>query len=218
MPHAATPLPSVEPARTRQFRVIPGFRDGPPPARREPAIENAQLAVLVFIAFEAMIFTGLLVAYWVLRSGSFVWPPPNLPRLPLAVTSVNTCLLLLSAFTMWRSVAAVRAGRDAGLRTGLAATTILGTAFVAIQGSEWVRLVGQGLRLSSGTYGATFYTLIGLHAAHVVGAVIWLAVVFVLAQRGRFSARANLGVRVCATYWYFVCILWVVLFGAVYLY
>ena len=80
----------IEEPTNRRLTVIPGFGGGPPTGVRHPPISNAQLAVVIFIAFETMIFAGLLTAYWVLRSDAFAWPPPNLPRLPVAVTSVNT--------------------------------------------------------------------------------------------------------------------------------
>jgi cytochrome c oxidase subunit 3 len=218
----ARPLPqheSIEHAVPPRLTLIPGFGGGDPPTRtRQPPVSNAQLGVLIFIAFETMIFAGLVTAYWVLRSGSFAWPPPNLPRLPLAVTWVNTAMLCFSAVTMSRAVAAVRAGSEPGLRSALVATAVLGVGFLAVQGSEWVRLIHRGLTLSSGTYGSTFYTLIGLHALHVVGAVIWLLAVLAIAQRDGYAPRRRTGVQLCATYWYFVCGLWVILFGVVYLY
>jgi heme/copper-type cytochrome/quinol oxidase subunit 3 len=209
----------IEPLPARRLRVIPGFGGGPPPTDvPQPPVSNAQIGLMVFIAFETMIFAGLVTAYWVLRAGSFSWPPPHLPRLPLAVSWVNTAVLLLSAVAMSRAVAAIRDGNRAGLRTGLVAGAVLGVGFLGVQGSEWVRLIHQGLTLSSGTYGSTFYTLIGLHALHVVGAVVWLLVVLAVAQRGGYSARRHMGVTLCAMYWYFVCALWVVLFAVVYLY
>ena len=70
--------------------------------------------------------------------------------------------------------------------------------------------------LSSGMYGATFYTLIGTHAAHVVGAVVWLAIVWAWAGRGRFAGGRDAAVDACTIYWIFVCGLWIVLFGLVY--
>lgn len=204
----------------RRFTLVRGAGGGGPgaPALRQPPISNAQLGLVVFIAFETMMFAGLVTAYWVLRSGSFAWPPPNLPRLPLAVTSVNTAMLGFSAFTMFRAVHAVRVGSQAGLRSALVATAVLGAGFLVIQGSEWVRLIHQGLKLSSGSYGATFYTLIGLHALHVVGAVVWLLVVLAIAYRGGYTTKRYAGITLCATYWYYVCALWVVLFGVVYVY
>jgi len=96
-------------------------------------------------------------------------------------------------------------------------TAILGTVFLAVQGLEWTRLVAHGLTLSSGTYGSTFYVLIGCHALHVVVAVVWLAVVAVLARNGGFTAARHAALETCAIYWYLVCGLWAFLFPLVYL-
>ncbi|MBI3785803.1 MAG: heme-copper oxidase subunit III [Deltaproteobacteria bacterium] len=205
-------------SRERNLRLVPGFGGGsPPPGPRSLRLANAQIGVLLLIASETTMFAGLLAAHFVLRSGSAAWPPPNLPRLPLAITCVNSGMLMLSAFTVHRALSAARYGRQQGLMAALLATVVLGMAFVVVQGTEWVRLIRQGLTLSSGLYGATFYTIIGLHAVHVVAAVIWLSLVLRSARRGRYIASNHVGVWVCAVYWYFVCVLWLVLVGAIYL-
>src|SRR6266481_1938248 len=99
----------------RRFAVIHGSGGGPPARARQPPIDNVQLALLIFIAFETMVFLGLVTAYYVLRSSQLAWPPPDMPRLPLAVTAVNTALLTFSAFTMWRGTVAVRRASQEGL-------------------------------------------------------------------------------------------------------
>jgi len=119
---------------------------------------------------------------------------------------------------MLRAKREIAAGQIDRFQNTLLVTLALGTVFLAVQGSEWVRLIHQGLTLTSGSYGGTFYTLIGFHALHVVAAVIWLAALLAGARRGRYSATAHIGVRMCAMYWYFVSGLWLVLFGIVYLY
>ena len=89
--------------------------------------------------------------------------------------------------------------------------------FLPVQGYEWIRLVRFGLTMSSRTYGTTFYTLIGTHALHVAGALVWLAVT---ADPGAARARlrgAAAVLRACAMYWHFVVGLWPILFVAVYL-
>ena len=198
----------------------PDEGEGPPrpsgPAR-EPAVSNARLGMLVFLAFEAMFFAGLLGAYLVFRLGTPVWPPPGEPYLPIAVTWVNTGILLFSSYTVRRAVRAIRRDDRDGLGRWLLVTGLYGVTFLAVQGYEWVRLVHFGLTLSSGIYGSTFYTLIGCHGLHVLGAVIWLLVVLALARGDRFSARRHVGVQLCAMYWHFVVGLWLVLFPAVYL-
>jgi cytochrome c oxidase subunit III len=173
--------------------------------------------MLMFLAFEAMLFAGLLGAFLVYRLESTSWPPPGEPYLPIAVTWVNTGILLASAYTMRRAHRAIREGSQAGLIHGLGLTALLGTTFLAVQGSEWVRLVHYGLTLQSGIYGATFYTLIGCHGVHVLAAVLWLAGVLVLATSGRFSVERHTGIQLCKMYWMFVVGLWIVLFPSVYL-
>jgi heme/copper-type cytochrome/quinol oxidase subunit 3 len=174
--------------------------------------------MLMFLAFEAMFFGGLLGAFLVFRLSSLQWPPPGQPYLPGGITWINTGVLLLSAYTMRRAQRALRDGDHSGVLTGLGTTTLLGTTFLAVQGTEWVRLVRHGLTLSSGTYGSTFYTLIGCHGAHVLGAVAWLLVVLWQAVGGRFTPRQHVGIQLCGMYWYFVVGLWPVLFALVYLY
>lgn len=184
---------------------------------RTPFVSNSVLGLLGFLAAETMFFAGLIAGFLVLRHAALVWPPPFQPRLPIEVTGINTAVLLLSGFTMMRARRAIRGGSQDGLARGLGQTALLGVIFLAVQGYEWTRLVSFGLTVSSGAYGATFYTLIGTHAAHVLGALIWLSVVLIRAGRGRFTARAHVPVVVCGMYWYFVVFLWPVLYLLVYL-
>jgi heme/copper-type cytochrome/quinol oxidase subunit 3 len=193
-------------------RPLPG-----PPLERVPPVGNARLAIIVVIVGECMLFAGLVGTYLVFRLAARHWPPPDLPRLPLGLTAANSVVLLASAPLLWSAVRAVRAGRPGDAPRRVAAAAALGAVFLAIQGVEWARLVGHGLTLGGSVYGATFYTLIGCHAVHVLVALAWLAVVAALATRGAFTAERHAALEVCATYWYFVCGLWVVLFPLVYL-
>lgn len=218
MARDATAYKVVEAQAGQESARAPGFAGGPPSASVEPAVNNARLALLMLLAAEAMFFAGLIGAFLVFRLGSVTWPPPFQPRLPVAVTGVNTVILLLSGFTMQLALKAVRAGKLEKLARHLLATFFLGGFFLALQGYEWVRLVGFGLKVSSGIYGATFYTLIGCHGLHVFGALLWMSVVLAQAWRGRFTAGRHTGVETCAMYWTFVVGLWPVLYGLVYLY
>jgi len=184
----------------------------------EPPINNARLGVMLFIGAEGMFFAGLVSAFLVFRTGSAVWPPPFQPRLPIVVTTVNTFILLWSSYTMHRALRAIRRGNAPELADWLAITAMLGMIFLSVQGYEWVRLLRFGLTLSSSVYGGIFYTLIGCHAAHVFGAVVWLLIILVMAKKRRFAPEQFVGVQVCGIYWYFVVALWPILFGVVYLY
>jgi cytochrome c oxidase subunit 3 len=184
--------------------------------RRSPPVANGQLAILAFIVFESMLFAGLLGGFSVLRFGSKLWPPPGQPYLPIALTWVNTAVLLGSLVPLTLAGRALRRDNARRFVSLLTFTALLGVLFLAIQGTEWVRLLAHGMKVVDGVYGGMFLMLIGTHGLHVLGAVVWLGVLALLAATGRLRS-ARLAVQMAATYWWFVCAVWVALFGVVYL-
>lgn len=188
------------------------------PNRKRPPIHNARLGLIMFLAAETMFFAGLIGSFLLFRVSNQVWPPPMFPKLPVLVTLVNTLFLLYSAVTMWQARRAMSQGLQARSVMFLGYTTALGVLFLGIQGYEWAKLIGVGLTLSSGVYGATFYILIGTHGLHVLGAVTWLAVVLVRARKGYYRPGQDVGLAVCGMYWYYVVGLWPVLYWLVYLF
>lgn len=199
-----------------------GFGGGaPPPPPVLPTVPlgtNAWLATIMLLGAETMFFAGLIGAFLVFRIGSEVWPPPFQPRLPTGVTGVNTLILLASAFTIRLAMSAHRSGDRSGVTRMLLWTAVLGSAFLLIQGYEWVRLIHFGLTASSSVYGGLFYTLIGFHGLHVFGALIWLAVVWVQVRQDASKGKSETRLQTCSMYWIFVVALWPVLYGLVYLY
>jgi len=194
--------------------------DGDPdrdPARRRPLLDNAVLATIFVIGGELMLFAGLVFSFWIVRLAAPIWPPPLQPRLPVGVTAANTIVLLASSGAIVAATRARAQGRRRAFVRGLAVAASLGTLFLAIQGYEWFRLIGFGLTVTSGSYGTTFYTLIGAHAAHLVAALAWLGVTLTLAARGRFAGPRAAAVTACAMYWHFVVALWPILYVSVYL-
>jgi heme/copper-type cytochrome/quinol oxidase subunit 3 len=196
----------------------PSRRPRPPAHDGVARVSNGRIAMMVLIAAESMLFAGLIGTYLVFRLGAREWPPPGLPRLPLGLTALNTVVLLASVIPMHRALRALRQPFDRGVARHVELTAVLGTLFLAIQGTEWARLVAHGLTLSSGAYGGTFYVLIGCHGLHVLAAVLWLTVVAFVARRHRIAVTRPAVLEMCGIYWYFVCALWVVLFPLVYLY
>lgn len=192
-----------------------GDRPDTPPAA--PLIGNAQLAMVIFILAEVMFFTGLIGAFLVFRFSGQPWPPPFQPRLPVGVTAVNTLFLLASSYTFIRAKKSVRNGDTRGLCAFLTITASLGLVFLLIQGYEWLQLLNFGLRVSTGTYASTFYTIVGAHAFHVFSAVSWLLVVLIRAWRGHFSPENHIAITTCGMYWHLVVGLWPLLFFLIYL-
>ena len=96
----------------------------------------------------------------------------------------------------------------------VAGAILSGAAFVALQGVEWVRLLREGLTMTSSSHGAFFYLIVGAHALHAVVAIVALAAVYLPLRRGALSPA-----RFAATqlFWYFVVLLWPIIYLRVYL-
>lgn len=184
--------------------------------RERPLASNGALGMAIFLLAETMFFAGLISAYWVLRSGSGAWPPPGQPRLPWEATACSTFLLFLSEAAIlgaWRFAAH---GRWISMKRALGATLGLGAAFLAIQGYEWFRLVGFGLKVAAGTYGGSFYLLIGCHAVHVAAGLAYLAWTTRRLGAGSTAPAPRIRMLPALMYWTFVVAVWPVLYALVY--
>jgi len=181
---------------------------------RKPLIPNGVLGMLIFVLTEIMLFAGLISAFAITKAAApFGWPPPGQPRLPVEITAVNTAALLVSGAVLYW--AQRRFAKDeATAKWPLLAALVLGSAFVLVQGGEWVALIGQGLTLTSGPLGAFFYLIVGCHALHAVIAIAALAWAFGRLVRGTLEAPSFWTVQV---FWYFVVGIWPVLYVQVYL-
>jgi len=186
-------------------------------ASYSPAAASATIGVAILVGAELMFFGGLVTAFLVLRAGAAWWPPPGQPRLPVGGTGVNSVILLLSGVLARGGLRAIERDDRQLLVRRLGLAAVLGAVFVMIQGYEWTRLLEHGLRISSGTYGALFVTIVGAHALHVIGGLIALVTVLWLAAKGRYSRDNCGGVEACLIFWTFVVLLWPVLYVLVYI-
>ena len=182
-------------------------------------ISNPVLGMLLFITSEVMFFGGLFAAYFSVRAHAAQWPPEEfhetLQILPLVGPA--TILLILSSFTCQFAVWGIaRDDRTAFIRN-MTVTVILGIIFLIMQAADYATLGSEGLTLSAGTFGTTYYTLTGFHGAHVLGGVIMLSVVLYRGMAGQFSARHHDAVEGASLYWHFVDVVWILLFSLLYL-
>jgi cytochrome c oxidase subunit 3 len=186
-------------------------------------ISNPVLGMLLFITSEVMFFGGLFAAYFSLRANAPQWPPDNpathepftLAILPFVGPA--TILLILSSFTCQYAVNAIRRDDRTVFLRAMSLTVILGIVFLVMQLIDYSLLGSEGLTLSSGIYGTTYFTLTGFHGAHVFGGVIMLSVVLYRGMAGQFTSRHYDAVEGASLYWHFVDVVWILLFSLLYL-
>jgi cytochrome c oxidase subunit III len=117
---------------------------------------------------------------------------------------------------MFGEKALVRGSRK-GFALGFGGAILLGSVFLYNQVKEYIHLISEGLTLDSSIYGSSFYLLTGTHGAHVFGGIVFLAIILVRGLKGNFSKERHIAMSAAAIYWHFVDIVWIILFGVVYL-
>lgn len=184
--------------------------------RRGRLAENGVVGMAIAVFVEVMLFAGFISAFIIVRGSAppGLWPPPDQPRLPVTATAFNTAMLLASGVAVFLANRAfARRGAAAAVRP-MGVAILMGGFFVAFQGVEWVRLIGQGLTLTSSQLGSFFYVVVGAHALHAAVAVIVLAVQWRAMRAGRLSSSAFGAGQL---FWYFVVLMWPVIYLEVYL-
>lgn len=180
------------------------------PGRDEFPISRHKLGLIFVLLSLSVLFTVTLFVALLLRRNEASWHPGVVPSFP-PILWADTAVLVASSFALRRGVRAIAASDPRTLTRALAATTALGLAFLAGQGWAWHGLLAAGVGTGSGTYATVFYTLTGLHAAHVLGGIVFLLVCFFRALARRYSADDRVGVDLCEIYWHFLLGVWVVL-------
>lgn len=151
----------------------------------------------------------------ILQSGIEISVPTQLVN-TWGLPALNTLLLLLSGVTLTFAHHALRAGHRNKIIGWLVATIALGTAFLGFQIMEYGHAYADGLKMTSGIYGSTFYMLTGFHGFHVTVGAIMLTVILYRIQKGHFNAENHFGFEGVAWYWHFVDVVWLGLFIFVY--
>jgi cytochrome c oxidase subunit 3 len=184
------------------------------PARRNTRFGNGFLGVIFFLCSEVALFGALIFAYLYLRRSLGTWPPPGIPRLEVVLPAINTVVLITSGFFCHYAYTAIKLGRQLRFMLLLLLTIVFGAAFLGGQAYEYKHL---HTAINHDIFGATFFTLTGLHGAHVSLGVLALIAVFMLGLRGRWTRDHNFAVHGVTLYWHFVDAVWVLLFAIFYL-
>jgi cytochrome c oxidase subunit 3/cytochrome o ubiquinol oxidase subunit 3 len=166
------------------------------------------------IAAEAAIFLIFVTAYLFYLGKSLSGPTPSqVLELPI----LGTICLLSSSVTVHMAVAALRKGNIRGCTLGLAGTVTLAAAFLATTAQEWHHLIYDvGLTIKTNLFGTTYYSLVGLHATHVIVGLLLLIAAFFFSLSGRVTEHHAERLEVLSLYWHFVDAVWVVVFLVVY--
>jgi cytochrome c oxidase subunit 3 len=169
--------------------------------------------MIFLIATEAALFVYLLFSYFYLASHApGPWPPSGAPD--IAIAAANTAVLLASSATAWWGKNGIEKGSVGRLILGLVTSFVLGAVFVGVQVHEWL---AKAFTPATDAYGSLYFTITGLHIAHVVVGLLILACLTLWAVLGRFTAARHVHVTVGILYWHFVDVVWLAVFTTFFL-
>ncbi len=192
--------------------------------------DSATLGMWVFLATEVMFFGGIFAAYTIYRNLYLPGFEAGSHMLNVTIGAINTAVLIGSSLTMVMAVRAAQMGKRNALVTFLILTILLGLAFVLVKlRFEWLHDYHEGLAPGlnftfAGAHAKSvqlffffYFTMTGVHAAHMVIGIGILAVLVVQAWRGEFGPDRFNMIEGIGLYWHFVDIVWIFLFPLLYL-
>jgi cytochrome c oxidase subunit 3 len=191
-------------------------------------LDSRKIAIWAFIGSECMLFTSLISTYLIYKGRSLAGPYPHTawtnPQtgqafpaiLDIPVTSASTFVLLMSSLAMVLAHDAV-VNQNGRSKLWLGVTALLGATFLGFQAYEFTSFVNEGLTIRTNLFGSSFFTLTGFHGAHVTAGVLWLLTLLAIDMKRGLKPADALAVDLCALYWHFVDVVWIVIFTLVYL-
>lgn len=174
------------------------------------------LAVWLIILAELLAFGIFFVSYAFARSLDVALFNASQRQLDLRLGALNTALLITGSACVVLAIDAVKHDARAAGVCWLGAALGCGSAFVLIKLTEYSAKWDAGLDLSSNTFFMFYFLLTGFHFFHVLAALVFLSILLVKIQQGRYGSHDHHALETGGAFWHMVDLLWIVLFPLIY--
>lgn len=177
--------------------------------------DRGTVGIIFLIVTETALFTMFVATYLIYIGKSLTGPfPKDVLERPYFA---SICLFSSSA-TIVVAEHFLKKNKLGQFKLWWLITILLGGYFLLATGVEWHKLIYQDhLTISTNLFGSTFYSLVGLHASHVIVGLIFLSIVFATTMLGFPIQTQERRVKFLSWYWHFVDAVWVVVFTVVYI-
>lgn len=179
-----------------------------------PQVSLRQLGMLVLYCSMSVLFAATIVGFWFTRLTAEHYRAPGLPDLPRGLW-LSTLLIALTSLVIWQAQLAIKRNLLETLKRWLYVAGALASLFLLTQTSNW--FVMRPPSDQNSLYLATFFILTGVHALHVVGGYVPLGFVIYHAHRQHYTSSSHEGLTLCAQYWHYLGVVWLVLMTMLYL-
>lgn len=179
-------------------------------------LSKTSIGFWLYLMTDCILFASLFATFVVLRTATADGPSGrDIFEMPLVLT--ETIILLVSSFTCGLALLGMKAGNVRQVIWALAATYVLGVAFLTIELSEFAKLIGEGHSWQQSAFLSAFFTLVGTHGLHIFIGLLWLVVLAAAILRHGLNAKNVRQLTLFGLFWHFLDLVWIFIFTVVYL-
>ena len=182
-------------------------------ARHLPGVEG----IWVFVIADMTVFGVLFTCFMVGRRQNPALFEASRHALNPNFGGINTLILLTSSLFVVLAVHSVKKNRLSAASYHLAGAFLCGLAFMVSKGIEYTEKLNANITLLTNDFYMYYFTLTGIHLAHVVAGNVVLFVLWSKARAETIDPEHPVVLECGATYWHMVDLLWVMLFPLLYL-
>jgi cytochrome c oxidase subunit 3 len=179
--------------------------------------KNKFLGFWFFLGGETILFATFFGTFLGLRN-AVADGPSSQEIFALPLVFIMTMLLLTSSLTSVIAMTAMKKNNFGKLKLWMWITVILGIAFISFEIYEFYEYVHHyGLGFSTSAFASAFYTLVGLHGAHVAFGLCWMITLLIRYNNKGITLTNAPKFYLASLYWHFIDVVWVFIFTVVYL-
>lgn len=185
-------------------------------AEKKHLLSKTSVGFWLYLMTDCLLFATLFATFAVLRDATAGGPAGrDIYEMPLVLA--ETLILLTSSFTCGVALIGLATKNKRQVLYGLLATFVLGAAFLFIEVSEFVKLIGEGHGPQASAFLSAFFTLVGTHGLHVFVGLLWLSILALTIWRRGITDKLTRQLTLFGLFWHFLDLIWIFVFTVVYL-
>lgn len=174
---------------------------------------KSSIAMSVLLVSFGMLFATMMLGYAAFRVTADSWPPMGMERVPLFYPLISTLIILVSSVTYTLFEKAFFRNDKPLAKLFWVATIALGLAFMVSQFLLWNQMINElGYVVESGVFASLTHALTWVHAAHIVGGLLWLLYLFPVFRTQATVAQFENRVWSAGKFWHFLDFIWITMF------
>lgn len=184
--------------------------------RHQQEFTKTTFGFWIYLMTDCVLFASLFAAYAVLRNGT-AGGPSGADIFELDFVLIETLLLLISSLTSGLALIGMKTGNKRFVITMLVATFVLGASFLAMELSEFSKLISEGYGWQTSAFLSAFFTLVGTHGLHIAIGLLWILVLLKSLYTSGITNTLTKRLALFSLFWHFLDIIWIFIFTLVYL-